>query len=266
MLESSDIVGNLIKEFSDQLNLPDNVKVIVGGGDQAVGSIGTGVVNNNDFNISLGTSGVVFIASDKYYADKISYLHSFAHANKKYHLMGVTLAAGGSLEWFKQTFYNKSNYDEIFGDIENTKIKDTDYYLPYFSGERSPINDPYARGTFVGFSLTHNKKHFSRAVIEGITYSLKQIYESIKALGVNVNRIRLTGGGAKNDIWCQMIADIFGISVETIDAKEGPAYGAAILAMVEDKNFETVEDACNVLIKVDKQYYPNNENNNWLLV
>lgn len=260
ILESSEVVGYLSQQIAESLKLSKQVKVIVGGGDQAVGAIGTGIVNNGDVNVSLGTSGVVFVSSDKFFADDKTYLHSFAHANNKYHLMGVTLAAAGSLDWWKNNFYPNNNFEDIVNEAANTKIDDTVYYLPYLSGERSPINDSYAKGTFVGFSLEHSSANFSRAILEGVTYSLKQSFDAIADLGFRVDRIRLTGGGAKNDFWCQMISDVFKVVVETIEAQEGPAFGAAILAMVGNDEYETVEEACQKLIKTEKFFNPNDEN------
>ena len=220
-MESSEVVGELVHEAAKELNLPQSVKVIVGGGDQAIGAIGTGTVNDGDINISLGTSGVVFVASDNYSVDKKSFLHSFAHANHKYHLMGVTLAAAGSFKWWKESFFPHKSYDEIFNDLVKTNSDDTLYYLPYISGERSPLNNPFAKGTFSGFTANHKPENFSRAVIEGIVFSLRHCYDVIKSLNVNSKQIRITGGGAKNDHWCQMVADVFNIPVQKPVVTEG---------------------------------------------
>lgn len=251
----------LVKEsIMKDLNLTGSISVFPGGGDQAIGAIGTGTVNDGDINISLGTSGVIFAATNQYQVDRKSYMHSFSHATDGYHLMGVTLAAAGSFQWWRNSFYPTVSYNEIFEEIVTTKIDDELYYLPYISGERSPINDPNARGSFVGINNTHQKKHFSRALIEGINYSLYQCYRLMLDLGVEPKKVRITGGGARNDNWNQMISDLFGIEVETIKATEGPAYGAAIVALVGSGVFSSLEKACETIIETKTKYYPNKEN------
>lgn len=258
--ESSEVIGTISSKIADELGMSRLVKIIIGGGDQAVGAIGTGTVKKDDMNISLGTSGVVFVASDIYLVDRITYLHAFAHANKKYHLMGVTLAAAGSMQWWKENMFLSKTYRQLEDEMKETPIDDTLYYLPYLSGERSPINNPHAKATFVGFTLNHQSKHFTRAIMEGVTYSLKQCYDVILRLGIYPQRIRVTGGGAKNEIWCQMIADCFDATVETINVQEGPALGAAMLAMVGDRLFEHIDEACDKIIHVDKKFIPHEKN------
>lgn len=258
--DSFEVIGYLSDEIKASCNLTGDIKIAPGGGDQAIGAVGTGVVSDGEINISLGTSGVVFAASKNYFVDEKSYMHSFAHANGFYHIMGVTLSAAGSLQWWRDNFYPNIAFSEIFNDIDQTEIEDTLLFLPYLTGERSPINDPYAQGLFVGMTMSHEKKHFSRAVIEGITYSLRQCFDLIKNLGVKANRVKVTGGGARNATWLQMIADVFNSPVETIKAQEGPAYGAAIVAMVSDNAYESVEVACEALIEADKVFKPIKEN------
>mgnify|MGYP000971723311 CR=1 FL=1 len=260
VLESNEVIGFIDKTILEELNIKNDVKVIVGGGDQAIGAIGTGTVNDGDINISLGTSGVVFVASDKYSVDKKSFIHSFAHANNKYHLMGVTLAAAGSFKWWKESFLPNKSYNEIFDDLVKTDIDDSIYYLPYISGERSPINNPLAKGTFCGFTSIHKIENFSRAVIEGVVYSLRHCYEVIKGLNGHSNQIRITGGGSKNDHWCQMVADIFNIEVQKPRVTEGSSLGAAIMAMVGDGLYKNVTDACRDIVKVEKEFIPNEKN------
>lgn len=252
--------GFLKDEIKKQLNLSNDVFLTPGGGDQAVGAVGTGVVSDGDINISLGTSGVIFAASNEYQVDNQSFMHSFAHATNTYHLMGVTLSAAGSLQWWRNNFNSEEKYEELHKNILKTPIDDTLFYLPYLSGERSPINDPFAQAAFIGANYTHGKDHFTRALIEGITYSLKQCFEIIINLGVEAKRVKVTGGGARNPSWNQMIADVFNVKVETIEVKEGPAYGAAILALVGGEEFKSVKEACDSLIKTEKIYYPIKEN------
>lgn len=248
--------GVLKKEIKEILNLTNDVFLTPGGGDQAVGAVGTGVVSDGDINISLGTSGVIFAASDKYQVDNKSFMHSFAHATDTYHLMGVTLSAAGSFQWWRDNFYPHDKFEDLHKSILRTPIEDTLFYLPYLSGERAPLNDPFAQAAFVGANYTHGKDHFTRAIIEGITYSLKQCFEIIISLGVEPKRVRVTGGGARNPSWNQLIADVFNVKIETIKVKEGPAYGAAILALVGGGEFSSVKEACDKLIESEKVYYP----------
>ncbi len=260
ILESSNVVSVLNEKIANDLGINKNTKIIVGGGDQAVGAIGTGIIKDGYINISLGTSGVVFVATDEYRVDNKSYLHSFAHSNGKYHLMGVTLSAAGSFEWYKKNLFNYLSFDQLIDDLKESSINDTLYFLPYLSGERSPINNPHAKGVFLGFTISHKREHFTRALIEGITYSLKHNYDTILNLGVIPKKVRLTGGGAKNELWCQLVADVFNLEVETIKAKEGPAYGAAILAMVGVGKYKDLEEATKKLSKTNKTFKPNLNN------
>lgn len=260
LYESYQIVGELTEETKQVCNLVGNIKVTPGGGDQSMGAIGTGVVRDGEINISLGTSGVVFAATNNYFVDNNSYMHSFAHATSKYHIMGVTLSAAGSLQWWKENFYTNDSYDDIFNDIEKTNIEDTLYYLPYLTGERAPINDPNAKGVFVGIKATHKKAHFSRALLEGVSFSTKQCFDIIESLGVKSDIIKITGGGAKNLPWVQMMADILNKPVEMVEVEEGPAYGAAIIAMVGVGEFASVEEACNNVIKTKQIIKPSSKN------
>ena len=256
VFESYEVIGNLKSELKDLLQITQDVKVIIGGGDQAVGAIGVGITKDGDCSISLGTSGVVFVASDNFKIDNKSYLQSYAHSNGRYHLMGVMLNAAGALQWWTKSIFGNYNYDEFFKQLKETNPNDDLYFLPYLTGERSPINDPYARGVFFGLRLEHKKANMDRAVIEGISFALRDTFELIKSLGVNINKIRITGGGAKSKIWVQMLSNIMNVEIETIKIEEGPALGAAILAMVGCKTYKTVEEACLKVVTPDKVYKP----------
>ena len=175
-------------------------------------------------------------------------------------MMGVMLNAAGSLNWWSEKIFQNYNYQDFFEKLDHTKIDDSLYFLPYLSGERSPINDPEATGVFFGLRLEHRKEHMDRAVIEGVTYALKQSFELIKNLGVDIRNLKITGGGAKSKIWAQMIADIFDVKVETIRIEEGPALGAAILAMVGHKTYASIEQACENIIDIKETYLPNEAN------
>lgn len=257
VFESYDVIGTLLPTIKQELGIAHDVKIIIGGGDQAVGAVGVGIVGDGECSISLGTSGVVFVSSEKFKIDHKSYLQSYSHSNGKYHLMGVMLNAAGALKWWSESIFENYNYDEFFAKLSETEMDDDLYFLPYLSGERSPINDPNARGVFFGLRLEHRKVHMDRAVIEGVTYALRDSFELIRDLGVPISTVRLTGGGAKSQIWAQMIADIMNVNVVTIAVEEGPALGASILAMVGCKEYQTVEDACKSIVEINKTYTPN---------
>ena len=259
LYQSYEAVGTIRESASRTTGLPRSVKVVIGGGDQAVGAVGSGTVVNNMCSVSLGTSGVVFVASDTFKADyEKSALHSFCHATGKYHMMGVTLAAAGSNKWWVEDVLNETDYAKEqtgIGELGLNRV----FFLPYLNGERTPINDPYARGAFVGMSMTSKRSDMMQAVLEGVTFSLRDILEIVRKLGVNVNTARIIGGGAKSPLWRQMTSDILNVRVETINSAEGPALGAAILAATGAGAFKSVEEACQSLITVTNVYTPNKE-------
>ena len=257
--ESYEIVGTLLPEIKNDLGINQDVNIIIGGGDQAVGAVGVGIVGDGECSISLGTSGVVFVSSETFKVDYKSHLQSYAHSNGKYHLMGVMLNAAGALKWWSEGIFKNYNYEEYFEKLNETEIEDDLFFLPYLSGERSPLNDPNARGMFFGLRLEHRKAHMDRAVIEGVTYALRDSFELIKDLGVPIKTVRLTGGGAKSGIWAQMIADIMNVNTVTIEVEEGPAFGASILAMVGCGEYQTVEQACQEIVTLNKTYRPNKD-------
>lgn len=258
LFASSEVVGLLRSELMEQLGIKNPVKIVIGGGDQAVGAIGTGVVNAGECSISLGTSGAIFVANDEFTIDERTYLQSYAHCNGKYHLMGVTLNAAGSIKWWLEVLKEK-NYDNFFAEVDSVPIEDRLYFLPYLNGERAPINDAQAKGVFIGLRIDHQREHLGRAIVEGVTFSLKQTFELIENLGVKIRSVRITGGGAKSKIWAQMLADIFDLRIETIQSEEGPAYGAAILAMVGDNLYPSVAECCKALIAVKDVFLPDAE-------
>ena len=259
LYQSYEAVGTVCERASAETGLPCSVKVVIGGGDQAVGAVGSGTVVNNMCSVSLGTSGVVFVASDAFKADYgKSALHSFCHASGKYHMMGVTLAAAGSNKWWVEDVLKETDYVKEqagMGEPGYNRV----YFLPYLNGERTPKNDPNARGAFVGMSMTTKRSDMTQAVLEGVTFSLREILEIVRGLGIDVDTARIIGGGAKSPLWRQMTADILNVRVETINSEEGPALGAAILAAVGAGAFATVEEACRALIKVTNSYTPDKE-------
>jgi xylulokinase len=259
LYESYEVVGSIKEEIADELGLNKSVEIVIGGGDQAVAAIGGGVVGPGACSLSLGTSGVVFASTDNFFVDDKNSLHSFCHANGKYHLMGVTLAAAASLKWWVEEVNKCHDFDGLLKEAEESAVEDDVFYLPYLMGERTPHNNPNCRGTFIGMNITHERKHMTRAVLEGVAFSLRDTFEIMKAMGIQIPVISINGGGSKSRLWCQIIADVLNVKVIKINADEGPSYGAAILAAVGQGQFKTVEDACNSFIKVTESIEPNAE-------
>ncbi|ABR46818.1 xylulokinase [Alkaliphilus metalliredigens QYMF] len=260
LFESYEAIGCMKPDIAQELGLSKDVKIIIGGGDQAVAAVGGGVVKAGSCSLSLGTSGVVFTSNEDFFVDENNSLHSFCHANGKYHLMGVTLAAAASLKWWVEGINKSDDFDGLLNEAKDAEVDDQLFYLPYLMGERTPHNDPNARGTFIGLNITHERKHMTRAVLEGVAFSLRDTFEIMKAMGVEINDISINGGGAKSTFWCEIIADVLNVKVNKLNSNEGPAYGAAILAAVGFGRFHTVEEACSQFIKITESINPNEEN------
>lgn len=249
VFESSQVVGTLTDKVANELGLPTTTKVIAGGGDQAVASVGTGTVGEGMCNISLGTSGVVFVASQQFAVDDNNALHSFCHADGKYHFMGVMLSAAASNKWWMDEILGTKEYSKEQAEI--TKLGDNNvYFLPYLMGERTPHNNPNARGAFIGMTMDTTREDMTQAVLEGVAYALRDSFEITKSLGADIKRVRINGGGAKSPLWCKIMANVLNVKVDKINSEEGPAFGAAILAAVGCGRYSTVEEACSKLIKV----------------
>jgi len=259
--ESPEISSHITSESAGILGLAGGTPVVGGGGDQAAGAVGNGIVRAGLASCVLGTSGVIFWHSDEPVFDPLGRLHSFCHAVPgKWHMMGVTLTAGGALRWFRDTFCQdeigeakRKGVDpyEIIIEKAASVIPGSEglVFLPYLAGERNPHADANARGAFLGLSLRHTREHMARAVLEGVTMNLRDCIEVGRELGVTATRLCLSGGGARSGHWRQIVADIFGIEVAQIGVDEGPAYGAAILAAVGAGLFDSVEEACTRLIR-----------------
>lgn len=262
--ESSEVTGSILKEVSEYTGLSSSTLVVAGGGDQAVGAIGTGTVKSGTLSVTLGTSGVVFAASDNYGVDEENRLHSFCHANGKWHQMGVMLSAASCLKWWVESV-NKDLLGDAFGKLleeaGKSKVGSNGLvFLPYLMGERTPHSDPDAKGTIIGLNITNNRGDITRAILEGVCFGLRDSLEILKSLKVPINEVRVSGGGAKSPLWRQILADVFNIKVQVINSKEGPAYGAAILAAVGLGLYKTVDEACSNLIKVTSTTIPIEEN------
>ncbi|MCG8482714.1 MAG: xylulokinase [Clostridia bacterium] len=260
VFESYEVIGNIKEELANELGISNKVKIIIGGGDQAVAAVGGGVVDKGSCSVSLGTSGVVFASSEKFFVDENNALHSFCHANGKYHQMGVTLAAAASLKWWVEEVIKTDDFDGLLSEAKTVEEAENLFYLPYLMGERTPHNDPHCRGTFIGLNMSHERKHMTRAVLEGVAFSLRDTFEIMKKMGIEIRDISINGGGAKSILWCRIIADVLNVKVNKLATDAGPAYGAAILAAVGYGRYDTVESACNTFIKVSESIDPNSKN------
>lgn len=249
LYESYEVTGKTVEKYE----LP-NCIVTAGAGDNAAAAIGTGTVNNGSCNISLGTSGTIFISGDKFSVDENNALHSFAHANGKWHLMGCILSAASCRKWWLEDVLNTDDYNADEKDIEGTK---TDViFLPYLSGERSPHNDTNARGAFIGLSAQTTKAQMSRAVTEGVIFALRDCLEVAKTNGISPKETNLCGGGAKSRAWRQITADILNMPVNILTTEQGPSLGAAMLAMVGAGEYTSVEEAADTIVSVSEKIMP----------
>jgi xylulokinase len=266
--ESPEITGRITDAVAAITGLEPGTPVIGGGGDNAASAIGNGIVEPGLVFSSIGTSGVVFAYSDQPVVDPQLRVHTFCHAVPgKWHLMGVMLSAGGSLRWYRDTFCAEecSIADNVGRDpyeIISDEAADVPpgseglIFLPYLTGERTPHADPFARGVFFGVTLRHGKPHFARAVLEGVSFGLKDSFEIFKELNIPIRQVRATGGGAKSPLWCQIQADVVGMEHVTIKVGEGPALGAALLAGVGTGIYASVSDACRSTVSINSSIQP----------
>ncbi|MCI9124998.1 MAG: xylulokinase [Eubacterium sp.] len=256
--ESYEKVGTLLPEIADQLGLPGTVIVAAGAGDNAAAAVGTGTVGNGSCNISLGTSGTVFVASETFAVDSHNALHAFAHADGHYHLMGCMLSAASCNKWWMEDILGTDDFAAQQADI--TKLGENHvYFLPYLMGERSPHNDPKARGTFTGITMDTTRADLTQAVLEGVAFALRDSFEVAKLLGIQIERTKICGGGAKSPLWKKMIANILNIRVDTLASEEGPALGGAMLAAVANGEYADVQEAAEKIVKVVDTIEPEEE-------
>jgi xylulokinase len=254
------VVSGTVSTLAAQLTgLRAGTPVVGGGGDQAAGAVGCGVVGTGVVSSTIGTSGVVFAFADQPAVDPDLRMHTFCHAVPgKWHIMGVQLSAGGSLRWLRDTLFPGSEYSSLTALAESVPAGSEGLiFLPYLAGERTPHPDPYARGAYVGLTLRHSQGHIVRSTLEGVSFGLRDQFEIFKELGVAVDQVRASGGGAKSRLWNQINADITGYEHVTLSVDEGPALGAALLAAVGSGRFATVEEACNAAVHVTGSTKPN---------
>ena len=247
--ESYEVVGTLKKEVAEELGIPAAAKVIAGAGDNAAAAVGTGTVGDGRCNISLGTSGTIFISSRKFGVDKNNALHSFDHADGTYHLMGCMLSAASCNKWWMDEILKTKEYAKEQEGIDRLGENHV-FFLPYLMGERSPHNNPNARGTFTGITMDTTREDMTQAVLEGVAFALRDSLEVAKTLGIPITRTKICGGGAKSPLWCKMIANILNLKVDKIESEEGPALGAAMLAAVGCGVYGSVEEIAEKMVKV----------------
>lgn len=260
LFESYEVIGTIKPEMAEKLGLPAGVKVTAGAGDNAAAAVGTGTVGDGACNISLGTSGTIFISSEKFGVDALNSLHAFAHADGKYHLMGCMLSAASCNKWFCDDILGSEDYA-----AEQAKIAEDNYgrnnvfFLPYLMGERSPINDTDASGTFIGLRMDTTRADMVQAILEGVCFAIRDSFEAAKKIGVEVTRSYICGGGSKSPLWRKMLAAVLGIPLDVPQTEQGPGYGAAILAMVGTGLYPDVKSACSALVKVAETVEPDPE-------
>lgn len=259
IFESYEAVGTLKPDLAAELGLSDKVKIAAGAGDNAAAAVGTGTVGDGSCNISLGTSGTIFISSEKFGVDANNALHSFAHADGHFHLMGCMLSAASCNKWWMDEILKTKDYageQKEIKELGNNNV----FFLPYLMGERSPHNNPNARGTFMGMTMDTTREDMTQAVLEGVAFALRDSFEVAKSLGIHIDRTKICGGGAKSPLWRQMIADIFNIKVDIPESEEGPAMGGAMLAAVACGEYASVEEAAKKIVKIVDTVEPIPEN------
>ena len=258
LYESYQVVGNLKEELAKELGFSQDVKIIAGAGDNAAAAVGTGTVGEGCCNISLGTSGTIFISSESFKVDCNNALHSFDHADGHFHLMGCMLSAASCNKWWMEEILKTKEFSREQEGV--VKLGENHvFYLPYLMGERSPHNDPRARACFIGMSMDTSREEMTQAVLEGVTFGLRDSLEVARSIGIQIERTKICGGGAKSPLWKKIIANVMNMNVDVIESEEGPALGAAMLAAVGCKAYPDVETIAKKLVKVVDTVEPDSE-------
>ena len=269
LYESVEVCGRVSGDGAEATGLKAGTPVIAGAGDQAAGAVGMGIIRAGAVSATIGTSGVVFAATDRPALDPRGRLHTFCHAVPgRWHVMGVTQAAGLSLRWFRDRFGVKSQagrdpYDCLAEEAATAPAGSEGlFWLPYLMGERTPHCDPGARGALVGLSVSHTRSHVIRSIMEGVAYSLKDTFTIFEEMKIPVKCIRLGGGGARSPLWRQIQADVYRHEVELVEAEEGAAYGAAILAGTSARAWASIDEACDAVVRVACRVAPDPKRSN----
>ena len=257
LYESYEVVGKLRDSVAVSLGLPLDCKVVAGAGDNAAAAVGTGVVGEGGCNISLGTSGTIFISSERFGVDPNNALHAFAHADGGWHLMGCMLSAASCNKWFCEEILQTKDYDEEQADITKDRLgRNHVFFLPYLMGERSPINDVDARGCFIGMTMDTTRADLTQAVLEGVAFAIRDSFEVAKSLGIHIERSMLCGGGARSSLWRTILANVLHITLDIPQTEEGPGYGAAMLAMIGCGAYDSVKSCAGALVHVTGSVTP----------
>lgn len=260
LFESYEKVGTLKPEIAQQLGLPENVIVCAGAGDNAAAAVGTGTVGEGACNISLGTSGTIFISSERFGVDPNNALHAFAHADGHYHLMGCMLSAASCNKWLMEDVFGTEDYTGEQAKITPDRLgKNRVYFLPYLMGERSPINDTNARGTFTGLTMDTTRSDLTQAVLEGVAFAIRDSFEVAKSLGIHIERSKICGGGAKSPLWKTIMSNVLNIQLDLPESEQGPGMGGAMLAMVACGLYPSVAGACAKLVRTAETVSPDPE-------
>lgn len=258
LYESYEPVGTLKGELAEELGFSHTVKIMAGAGDNAAAAVGTGTVGEGQCNISLGTSGTIFISSQDFKGDENNALHAFCHADGHFHLMGCMLSAASCNKWWMEEILKTKEFSKEQENI--VKLGENHvYYLPYLMGERSPHNDPRARACFIGMTMDTAREEMTQAVLEGVVFGLRDSLEVARRLGLKIGRTKICGGGAKSSLWKRMVANIMNVKVDVLEHEEGPALGGAILAAVGCGEFPDVKTAVDAIVKVAETIEPEPE-------
>ena len=251
LFESYECIGTVDSEIAEKLGIPGTVKVCAGAGDNAAAAVGTGVVGEGGCNISLGTSGTVFISSEKFGVDPNNALHAFAHADGGWHLMGCMLSAASCNKWLLEDIFGTNDHAKEQTSITEEKLGENHvFFLPYLMGERSPINDTNARGTFIGMTMDTTRADMVQAVLEGVAFAIRDSVEVARSLGITINTSKICGGGAKSPLWKRIFANVLNAELEVPVSEQGPGMGGAMLAMVACGEYPDVASVCEKLTRV----------------
>ena len=260
LFESYETVGTLLPEAARALGLPESVRVAAGAGVNAAAAVGTGTVGEGGCTLSLGTSGTIFISSDRFRVDENNALHAFAHADGGYHLMGCMLSAASCNKWLMEDIFRTEDYAAEQAAVSREQLgRNPVYFLPYLMGERSPINDTNARGMWIGMTMDTRREDLTQAVLEGVAFAIRDSLEVAGSLGISIGKSRICGGGAKSDLWLHILANVLNVELERVASEQGPGLGGAMLAMVACGAFASVADACRALVRVSGTVRPDPE-------
>lgn len=251
LYESYEVTGTIKEEIAEEFGLNKDVIVVAGAGDNAAAAIGTNTLKDGACNISLGTSGTIFICSDAFRQNKNNAIHNFAHANGRYHLMGCILSAASCNKWFAENILETKDYQGLQEKIDDEKLGNNEiYFLPYLMGERSPINDTDARGMFIGMDMASDRTDMYLAVLEGVAFAIRDCLEVARDLGIDIEVSKICGGGSRSKLWRRIIANVLGLKLAIPVSEEGPGYGGAMLAMTAAGEYEDIQACADALVKI----------------